>query len=130
MLTNEVAKQTGVNIETLRFYERKGLLKPPKRLPSGYRKYDDEAVRTVRFIKRAQALGFTLSEISELLRLSAHKQTGCADTQTLGKQKINEIDAKIQDLMTMRGALEQLLGACHEHHTQTCPFLDAVEQEE
>lgn len=128
MLTNEVAKQAEVNIETLRFYERKGLLEAPKRTASGYRMYDEESVRIVRFIKRAQDLGFTLTEVKGLLELSAHKQNNCGVAQALGDQKIKEVDEKIKDLQRIRVALEQLLANCHDlKHQQACPFLAALE---
>lgn len=127
MLKNEVARLAGVNNETLRFYERKGLLKAPERTAAGYRTYDAEAVRAVRFIKRAQDLGFTLAEVKGLLELSAHKQTDCNAAQTLGSQKLSEVDQKIKDLQAIRTALEQLLANCHSSgHKQDCPFLEAI----
>ena len=127
MLTNEVAKQAGVNIETLRFYERKGLLKAPKRLSSGYRMYDTEAVRTVRFIKQAQNLGFTLTEIKTLLGLSTHTLTSCNSVQSLASQKIGEVDAKIRDLQAMKVALDELLSTCYTRdHKQGCPLLNSI----
>ncbi|MGH7196393.1 MAG: heavy metal-responsive transcriptional regulator [Candidatus Saccharimonadales bacterium] len=129
MLTGEVAKRAGVNTETLRFYERKGLLAPPKRLQSGYRVYSADAVRTVRFIKRAQQLGFTLQEIKTLLELSVHRRASCKEVQTLADQKVGEVDEKIRDLLAIKAALEQLLGSCHgDDHRKDCPLLKAIEQ--
>src|SRR5262245_38352047 len=107
--TGELARLAQVKIDTLRFYERQGLLPVPPRRASGYREYPPEAVELVRFIQRAQELGFTLREIKELLTLRAVPQATCGDVVVLARRKVEEIDAKIGDLRAMRAALTRLL---------------------
>ena len=87
MRIGEVARQTGIGIETIRFYERKGLLAEPDRRPSGFRQYDDTVVARLRFIRRAKELGFTLSEINELLGLWFDKDTQCCDVRRKALEK-------------------------------------------
>ena len=108
----EVDKQAHVHIETLRYYERMGLVSPPPRSGSNYRLYSPETVRRVRFIKRAQALGFSLKEITELLALQATSETSCADIRTRALDKITTIDDKIRALHAMKHALTQRVVAC------------------
>src|SRR5258708_7624372 len=107
--TGELARLAKVNVETLRFYEGKGLLPEPPRRPSGYRAYSGDAVGVVGFIKRAQELGFSLREIKELLALREVPRATCADMMKRARRKIEEIDAKIGDLRAMRSALARLL---------------------
>lgn len=124
----EVAARAGVNVQTLRFYERRGLLKPPARRPSGYREYSPEAVRVVRFIKRAQELGFTLAEIEELLRLRADRRASCPEVRAAGSAKIADIDQKIRGLRAMRRALQVLVDSCRrDGSTRECPILEALD---
>ncbi len=127
-----LAQQAGVNIETIRYYERRGLLKKPSRGASRWRRYDEDAVRTVVFVKRAQRLGFTLDEISELLKLRASKsERACSRVQTKARQKLDEIDEKIRDLEAMRAALASLSRRCAPDDAGSCPVLDAlIESEE
>lgn len=123
----EVAKQAGVNLETIRYYERRGILREPPRRPSGYRQYDPEAVRLVRFIKRAQDLGFTLKEIQDLLRLRENPRGNRSQISALAQAKLSDIDKKIQHLQAMRRALEVLLNACAcKSRTLDCPIIDAL----
>src|SRR5712692_10189560 len=96
--TGEVAARAGVNIQTLRYYERRGLLKEPPRRCSGFRKYPEEAVRIVRFIKHAQELGFTLREIDELLRLREDRDRTCAQVRRAAEAKMADIDSKLNRL--------------------------------
>jgi Hg(II)-responsive transcriptional regulator len=126
----EAATQAGVNVQTLRFYERRGLLKPPARRPSGYREYSPEAVRVVRFIKRAQELGFTLAEIEELLRLREDGRASCAEVRAAGSAKIVDVDLKLQSLRAMRRALQVLVNSCtRDGSTRECPILEALDDE-
>src|SRR6059036_1826289 len=90
----EVAAQAGVSIQTLRYYERRGILEAPARRPSGYRDYPSDTVRVVRFIKRAQELGFTLTEVEELLRLRQDRTATCAEVRKAATSKIENIDQK------------------------------------
>jgi DNA-binding transcriptional MerR regulator len=121
MRVGEVAEQAGVNVETLRYYERRGLLPRPARGPAGHRRYDEETVRFVRAIKEAQALGFTLAEIEEYLRLA--RRTGAAPEAMRVRlaAKIDEIDAKLAGLRQIRGELARVLGcACDSLDHCTC----------
>src|SRR5215468_9618138 len=108
----ELAKQAHVRIETLRYYERMGLVASPPRSESNYRLYPQETVRRVQFIKRTQELGFSLKEILELLALRATPETPCADIRTRALDKITAIDDKIRALHAMKHALTQLVAEC------------------
>ncbi len=127
--TGEVAARAGVNVETLRFYERRGLLKEPKRRSSsGYRDYPPDAVRVVRFIKRAQELGFTLGEIEDLLRLRENEGSTCADIRAAAASKLRGIDGKILSLRRMKRALTLLVESCSaDGSTRECPILEALD---
>lgn len=127
----ELGTKAGVNIETLRYYERRGLLPEPPRSESNYRLYPLESVKIVRFIKRAQELGFTLKEIEELLSLRAIPEAQCADIQKLAKQKIQDIDTKINTLQAIRAALAILIAECPgQAPIQQCPILETIAAEE
>ncbi|MBI1900364.1 MAG: MerR family DNA-binding protein, partial [Planctomycetia bacterium] len=110
--SGELADCAGVNVETLRFYERKGLLPVPPRRASGYRDYPQEAVNLVLFIQRAKQLGFSLKEVKELLALREVARATCGDVVLLAERKVADIDAKIRDLRGMRRALTKLLKEC------------------
>ncbi len=127
----QLARRARVAVDTVRFYERRGLLDQPARSPAGYRLYDREALRRVQFVKRAQALGFTLAEIRELLELSAHGDADCAALEPLARAKVAEIDAKLHDLDRMRAALEELAARCPgSGPIADCPILDALQPED
>jgi MerR family mercuric resistance operon transcriptional regulator len=125
MRSSELARAGGVNIETLRYYERRGLLAEPPRLASGYREYPPEALKRLQLIKQAQALGLTLGEIAELLTLHPHAEVTCADMGTRVRSKIAELDGKLAALTELRGSLESLLCGCcdSQHGGQACPAL-------
>ena len=108
--TGELAERAGVNVQTLRYYERRGLLAAPTRRPSGQREYGEDAVRLLRTIKAVQRLGFTLAEIEELLDLSEHRR-GTGELHRRAQAKVAEIDAKIDRLTKMRQALVAVLDA-------------------
>ncbi len=128
MKTGQVAKAAGVNTETLRYYERRGLLPLPKRRPSGYREYASDAVTRIRFIKRAQELGFTLEEVRELLALQANPDEDRAAVKAKAEHKIADLQARIQDLERMKAALMDLTHACDGHGpVRDCPILHALE---
>jgi MerR family mercuric resistance operon transcriptional regulator len=125
----QVARQASVNVETLRYYERRGLIPAPPRRASGYRQYPARTVARIRFIKRAQELGFSLREISGLLALRVDPGTTCADVRTRAEAKIAEIEEKIRDLRRMRMALERLASACRgKGPTSDCPILEELEK--
>lgn len=126
--TGQLAAAAGVSLQTLRYYERRGLLKPAGRRPSGYREYAPDAVRRIRFIKRAQELGFTLREIQELLALRAGPAGQRERTRTAVAGKLTEMDGKIRDLKAMRKTLAELADACAcGETTENCPILAALE---
>ena len=124
----EVATRAGVGVETLRYYERRGLLAEPKRTSKGYRSYEPEAVRLVRFIKRAQELGFTLEEIKELIALRDGAGT-CREAREAASVKLEDIKDKIESLRSMQRALEELVRTCSggAKTTRQCPILEAME---
>ncbi|MCA1655434.1 MAG: MerR family DNA-binding protein [Pseudonocardiaceae bacterium] len=126
--TGELAQQAGVNVQTLRYYERLGLLAEPARSPAGYRAYPADAVRTVRFIKRAQRLGFVLAEIEELLHLADGGPDGCAAVRSMAGDRIADLERRISELMSMRDALARLMATCDLPRTERqCPILREIE---
>ena len=126
--TGEVAAQAGVNVQTLRYYERRGLLKEPQRRQSGYREYRPDAVQLIRFIKHAQELGFTLTEIEELLRLRSDQKAKCSEVRATAQEKIEDIDKKIRSLRAMRRALGVLVSSCtSDGSIRECPILEALD---
>ena len=127
LTTSKVAERAGVNLDTVRYYEKRGLLPKPSRTASGYRQYGPEHVAHIRFIKRAQDLGFTLEEIRELLELRVAPGAG-ADVRARTAEKVEEIDAKLHDLQRIRAKLLELAAAC-EHHgsAEACLVLHALE---
>jgi MerR family copper efflux transcriptional regulator len=127
----QVARRAGVGVETVRFYERQGLLKDPPRKLSGYREYDEDVVVQLRFIRRAKQLGFTLKEIKELLSLRQDSEAPAAELKSQAEAKIADIEAKIQTLQTMKGALLTLTCACRGQGTVAeCPLLHALDRED
>jgi alkylmercury lyase len=129
MKTGEVANEAGVNLQTLRYYERRGLLPEPPRRESGYRIYGPDAVRIVRFIKRAQELGFSLNEVESLLELADGGPDRCDDAQLLARQRVAELDRRISDLRAMRDSLQQLLATCSMPRAEReCPLLQSIEE--
>ncbi|HWZ58676.1 MAG TPA: heavy metal-responsive transcriptional regulator [Gemmatimonadaceae bacterium] len=128
MRIGQVAAQAAVNIQTLRYYERRGLMPAVERRESGYREYDPTAVDRVRFIKHAQALGFTLDEIGDLLALRVSADTACAQVEARAELAIARIDEKVDHLTRMRAVLGRLATACQRQDlTGDCPILHALE---
>ncbi len=127
--TGEVGARAGVNVQTLRYYERRGLLKEPTRRASGYREYRPDAVQLIRFIKRAQDLGFTLAEIEDLLRLHSHRDTACSDMRTAAHVKFEDIEERIRHLRAMKRALAVLVASCAtEGSARRCPILESLDE--
>ena len=123
--TGELAKQADVNVETLRFYERKGLLPEPPRGKSGYREYPPESVQRLRFVKRAQELGFSLKEIKELLALRVARGTTCGQVRERAQEKVADVQQKISDLRAIEEALTELVKSCSGRGPASrCPILD------
>lgn len=130
LLIGAVAGRAGVNPDTLRYYERRGLLPKPERSASGYRRYSSDAVHVVRFIKRAQELGFTLSEIEELLRLRAAPVRDRDRVRKVATAKIADIDNKTRRLDSMRRALAVLVDSCSCNAADLeCPILEALNED-
>ncbi len=127
MWISEAAEQAGVNVQTLRYYERRGLLPRPPRRSSGYREFPDDAVRVVRFIKRAQELGFTLDEVEELLRLRRNTGRNRARIRSIAERRIAQIEQKVTELERMKRALMTLVHACHAGTTLECPIIEALD---
>jgi Hg(II)-responsive transcriptional regulator len=127
----EIAKRSGVNIETIRYYERRGLLPKPMRSVSGYRLFSTDDVRRVRFIKRAQELGFLLDEIAELLALRLSTKGKREDVRKLAEAKISDIKEKIKTLRAMEKSLASLATACcgGDGALSECPILESFEEE-
>lgn len=128
MTIGQVAKAAGVELSTMRYYERRGLVKPAARRVSGYRDYGSDAVRRVRFIRHAQELGFSLDDIAELLALRMNTKGSCADVRRRAQRKVGDIESKIIGLNRMRSTLEKLIENCSEKApTSECPILDAID---
>ena len=127
----QVARRTGIGVETVRYYEQRGLLDNPTRTRSGYRQYDEDAVRRLRFIRRAKQLGFSLSEVRELISLRLDPGTECADVQRRAEEKLREIADKVRDLRRMQAGLEELTAACGRNdRSMECPLLNVLEKGE
>jgi MerR family copper efflux transcriptional regulator len=125
-----VAKRVGVAIDTIRFYEREGLLPEPLRRPSGYRSYDEGAIAQLRFIRRAKDLGFTLEEIRELLALSRDRRKGVGAVKKRATDRLVALDTRISELQRVRDGLAQLVQSCPGHGApEQCPILRALTEE-
>ncbi len=126
---SQLARDAGVNVETIRYYERTGVLRQPRKPARGWRQYDAHALRRIRFIKRGQELGFTLAEIKELLTLrgSTSPRT-CESVSKKAGAKLRQIEAKVADLLAMKDVLAALAAACPEDGVGArCPILDALD---
>lgn len=130
MTIGQMARAAGAGVETIRFYEREGLLEHPARSASGYRKYPPEAVARLRLIRQAKELGFSLNEIKELLALRVAPGRSCSDVRARAEHKIADIDQRIAALKRMKAALARLAAACSGRGpTSECPILEALESE-
>ncbi|HEB85365.1 MAG TPA: MerR family transcriptional regulator [Bacteroidetes bacterium] len=128
MPIGRLAKMAGVNVETVRYYERRGLMPPPRRRASGYRHYSRRDLERMLFIRRAKELGFTLKEIGELLGLRVEPGTTCRDVREVVGRKLEDIEEKVRDLHRLKAALKQLADRCTgDGPTSECPILDALE---
>jgi len=123
----KLAKQANVTIETIRYYQRKGLLTEPEKPVTGYRQYSLETIGQIQFIKRAQQSGFTLKEISELLSLDGEH---CEDVQKIAEQKLQKIDGQLKDLTALRNVLGTLVKGCQQDKaTDHCSLIDAFSEQ-
>jgi Hg(II)-responsive transcriptional regulator len=130
MWISEAAQQAGVNVQTIRYYERRGLLPAPRRRSSGYRELPFDTVRRIRFIKRAQDLGFSLEEIGELLQLRSETGRNRKRIRAVAEQRLEQIDRKISELSAMQQALRTLVAHCHSGADLDCPIIEALEHAE
>jgi MerR family mercuric resistance operon transcriptional regulator/MerR family gold-responsive transcriptional activator of gol and ges genes len=127
----QVAAEASVNVQTVRYYERVGMLPVPPRTAGGYRQYDADAVKRIRFIKHAQALGFSLREIRDLLALRVRHGAACATVERKARSKIALIDDKLRELARLRRTMEGLVASCHARKTTAeCPVLEILEQDD
>ena len=129
--SKQLAERSGVNLQTIRYYQEIGLLPEPPRSAAGYRRFPPDMVRRIRFIKRAQELGFALAEVRELLALQVQTGATCADVRRRANAKIGDIEAKIRDLRWMKSALERLAASCSgDGPVGHCPILDYFDEKE
>ena len=131
MKIGEVAKAAELGVHAVRFYEREGLIGKPARRPSGYREYSPDTVESLRFIRRAKELGFSLKEISELLSLETDPQATAAEVKKLAEAKLDDIESKIRAFQRMRRALRKVTGGCPgSGPTSGCSILRTLTREE
>ena len=126
MLIRDAARSAGVTPQTLRYYEQRGLVRPTGRRPSGYREYTNEQVRVVRFIKRAQDLGFSLDDVAALLKLRAARASR-PSVRKVAEHHLSDLNDRIADLTRMRTAVAALVKACHDGTDACCPILEALD---
>jgi len=125
----KLAKKAEVNVETVRYYERRGLIPKPPRPRSGYRQYSQDIVARIRFIKRAKEMGFSLKEISELLSLRVDPNTTCGDVKRRAEIKIADIEGKIRSLQSIKRALSKLVALCSgQGPTSECPIMEVLDK--
>ncbi len=131
LTTGQLARASGVGVQTVRYYERIGLLRSPPRTAGGYRQYDSSDVQRLRFVRSAQELGFTLAEIQDLLALRVEPGKSCAAVADTADRAMARVDDKVRELKAMRRALSRLRIACDEQSpTGDCPILEALEDEQ
>ncbi len=127
MKIGELANHVGVNIQTVRYYERRGLLPEPERTESGYREYDEHDIHRMEFILRAKDLGFTLTEIRELMDLRVDPDRTAEDVRARALEKIADTESKIRDLEEIRGGLRRLVGLCEAHGpVEECALMHTI----
>lgn len=128
----QIARETGISIETIRYYERLKLMPQPKRRPSGYRQYCQSCINRLRFFKNAKELGFSLKEIASFLSLRVKSKSKCADVKKRADRKIDEIDDKIGKLQRIKPSLRQLSNKCTKGNAPSseCPILEAIDENE
>ena len=127
----QVAKEIGITVEAVRFYEKQGLIAKPQRSESGYRQYQTDTLKRIRFIQRAKDVGFTLKEIDELLTLRKKPGTSCTDIKLKALDKIENVDRKLSDLKNIRGSLTQMVMRCDgSGELSECPILEFLQMED
>jgi MerR family mercuric resistance operon transcriptional regulator len=126
MTIGRLARAAGVNIETIRYYQRRGLLTTPRKPPQGVRRYSGETLARLRFIRRAQELGFTLRDIAELLKLG---DGSCAQTRAIAEHRMADIELRLRDLESMRATLGKLIRTCRAGNRPPCPIIASLERD-
>jgi len=125
----QLAKTSGVNPETIRYYEKLGLLPKPLRTESGYRLFSEEDIKRIKFIKRAKELGFTLKEIKELLQLRFETEGECSEVREIAEIKLKDVQKKIEDLEKIKSILEELINQCPSKGSiLKCPIISSIEK--
>lgn len=124
MTIGRLAKAGGVGVETVRYYQRRGLLEEPQRAPGGMRRYGADAVARLGFIRRAQDVGFTLDEVKTLLLLG--EVPNCRGARTLAAQKLEVVRARLRDLQRVRRALTELIERCDAGRERRCPIIESL----
>lgn len=128
MTIGSLSKQSGIGIEAIRYYERIGLLSPLARKESGYRIFNNDGLKTLGFIKQAQELGFSLSEIRELLKLKNDEQSQCLNVQLKAQKHLQGVEEKMKQLLKIKSALNELIKKCQKRKTDnSCPILECFE---
>ena len=127
MRIGHLAGKAGVAVDTVRYYERQGLLPPPMRRPSGYRDYSNDELQQLRFVRRCKALGFTLDETRELLRLNSDPKADRAEVRALTERRLADVDAKLLELQALRDSLAELAKSCSGRGSlESCPIIHRV----
>lgn len=127
MQIGQLAQHAGVAIDTVRYYERQGLLPPPQRRASGYRQYEQQDISRLRFIRRAKDLGFSLQEIQDLLRLSGDQDADRAEVRVLAQHRLADIERRMRELEAMRATLATLVGRCSgQGSLDGCPIIESL----
>ena len=128
MMIGKLSEKSGVSIETIRFYEHKGLIEPVSRKATGYRVYNEDSLERLRFIKRSKELGFSLEEISDLLSMRIKNKSQCNRVRTKAKEKLEDVQTKIEDLRHIATSLKKLIHTCEsQNKTNNCPILENLE---
>ena len=126
MRIGELARATGTKAETIRYYEREGILPAADRTDSNYRDYSDDHLATLSFVRRARELGFNMAQVRELLSLSDHDDEPCEDVDNLVRRQLSEVDSKIADLGALRDELEHMLKSCRADRIGECLIVESL----
>ena len=130
MRIGQIAKETGLNVQSIRFYEREGLLPSVDRSTSGYRIYQKDSIKRIQFIKHAQDVGFSLKEISELLSLKVNPDGSCNMVQQIAAEKLKQLDERLESIRRMKLTLSSMMDMCDEGlPARACPILEALDND-
>ena len=124
-----LSKQTACNIETIRYYEKAGLLPTPARSPAGYRRYGGADLKRLNFIRRARALGFSIEEVGKLLKLADEHRRPCAEVRVVAGAHLEDVQAKIADLRAMERVLRETVAKCASGRSPDCPLIESLSRE-